>query len=142
MKIVGLLVIIGGLIVLVAQHGAVTGLGEGDRLSLVYKIGILILVGSVVLRVFRDRFAEAIQAALLWVVVALVLVAGYTYRFELRDIGDRMMAEVVPGRATARGRVVEVARASTGDFQINTEVNGARVPMVFDTGASSVMLTR
>jgi aspartyl protease family protein len=143
MKIVGLLVIIGGLIVLVAQHGgAATGLGEGDRLSLVYKIGILILVGSVVLRVFRDRFAEAIQAALLWVVVALVLVAGYTYRFELRDIGDRMMAEVVPGRATARGRVVEVARASTGDFQINTEVNGARVPMVFDTGASSVMLTR
>ena len=42
----------------------------------------------------------------------------------------------------ARGQSVEVARANTGDFQIATEVNGARVPMVLDTGASSVMLTR
>ena len=143
LKIVALLVVIGGLIALLAQHGsAVTGLGENDQLSLVYKIGVLILVGSAVLRMFRDRFGEAIQAALLWVVVALVLVAGYTYRFELRDAGDRIMAELIPGRAAARGRTVEVARAGTGDFQITTEVNGARIPMVFDTGASSVMLTR
>jgi len=143
LKIVALLVIIGGLIALLAQHGsAVTGLGENDQLSLVYKIGVLILVGSAVLRIFRDRFGEAIQAALRWVVVALVLVAGYTYRFELRDAGDRIMAELIPGRAAARGRTVEVARAGTGDFQITTEVNGARIPMVFDTGASSVMLTR
>jgi aspartyl protease family protein len=143
LKIVGLLVVIGGLIVLLAQHGSgVTGLGDRDQLSLVYKIGVLILVGSLVLRIFRDRLGEALQAALLWVVVALVLVAGYTYRFELKDIGDRMTAELVPGRASARGHVVEVVRASSGDFYINTEVNGARVPMVFDTGASSVMLTR
>ena len=55
---------------------------------------------------------------------------------------DRVMAELVPGRAVARGQTVEIARASTGDFQIATQVNGARVPMVLDTGASSVMLTR
>jgi clan AA aspartic protease (TIGR02281 family) len=76
------------------------------------------------------------------IVVTLMLVAGYTYRFELKDIGDRTMAQLVPGRASARGHVVEVARARSGDFYINAKVNGARVPMVFDTGASSVMLTR
>ena len=104
MKIVGLLAVIGALVVLVARHGgAVTGLDDPDQLSLVYKIGLLILVGSVALRMFRDRFGEAIQAALMWVVVGLALVAGYTYRFELKDVGDRMMAEVVPGRAAARG---------------------------------------
>ena len=143
LRIIGLLVVIAGLIVLVAPHGgAVTGLDDRDQLSLVYKLALLILVGSVVLRVFRDRFGAAIQAALMWVVIALVLVAGYTYRFELRDAGDRVMAELVPGRAAARGRTVEVARAGGGEFQITTEVNGARVPMVLDTGASSVMLTR
>jgi aspartyl protease family protein len=142
LKIIGLLAAIGTLVVLVARHGgAVTGLDGHDQLSLVYKIGILILVGSVALRMFRDRFGEAIQAALMWVVVALALVAGYTYRFELNDVGDRIMAELVPGHAAARGRTVELARAGTGEFQIATQVNGARVPMVLDTGASAVMLT-
>jgi aspartyl protease family protein len=143
LKTVVMLGVIGALIVLVANHsGAVTGLAEHDVLSLVYKIGFLILIGGAVLRIFRDRFGEAIQAAAMWVVIALVLVAGYAYRFELKDFGDRIMAELVPGRAIARGHTVEVARTTGGDFQINTEVNGARVPMVLDTGASKVTLTR
>ncbi len=143
LKTVVMLAAIGALIVLVARHGeAVTGLAGNDLASLVYKITFLILIGGAVLRIFRDRFGEAIRAALMWVIVALVLVAGYAYRFELKDAGDRIMAELVPGRAIARGHTVEVARASSGDFQIATEVNGARVPMVLDTGASSVMLTR
>jgi aspartyl protease family protein len=138
-----MLLAIVGLIALVALHrGGTAGLGESELASLVYKIGFLALIGGAVLRLFRDRMGEAIQAALMWVIVGLVLVAGYAYRFELKDAGDRIMAELIPGRAVARGRTVEIARASGGDFQVATEVNGARVPMVLDTGASSVMLTR
>jgi aspartyl protease family protein len=143
LKTVVLLGVIGALILVVARHGGeVTGLGDGALASLVYKIGFLILIGGAVLRLLRDRFGEAIQAALIWVIVGLVLVVAYAYRFDLKDASDRVMAELVPGRAVARGQSVEVARANTGDFQIATEVNGARVPMVLDTGASSVMLTR
>jgi aspartyl protease family protein len=143
LKTIIMLGAIGALIVLVANHsGTGTGLTEHDTLSLVYKIGLLVLIGGAVLRIFRNRFGEAIQAAVMWVVIALVLVAGYTYRFELKDFSDRIMAELVPGRAIARGHTVEVARIAGGDFQINTEVNGARVPMVLDTGASKVTLTR
>ena len=36
---------------------------------------------------------------------------------------------------------VEVARTGGGDFAISAQINGARVPMVLDTGASSVVLT-
>jgi aspartyl protease family protein len=143
LKTLVLLGVIGTVIVLVARHGGeVTGLADGDLASLVYKIGFLVLVGGAVLRIFRDRLGEAIQAALLWAVVAVALVAAYAYRFDLKDAGDRVMAELVPGRAAARGQTVEIARAGAGDFQVATEVNGAHVPMVLDTGASSVMLTR
>jgi len=62
---------------------------------------------------------------LFWVVIAFLLVLAYTYRFELYDIGDRVLVELVPGRASTRGRTVELARASSGDFQIGMEVNGA-----------------
>jgi aspartyl protease family protein len=78
---------------------------------------------------------------MIWVVIALVLVLGYTYRFELYDVGDRVLVELMPGRAMSHGRTVELARAASGDFRIGTEVNGVRIPMVLDTGASSVVLT-
>ena len=91
---------------------------------------------------FRERFVQAIIAALLWVVVGLVLVIGYSYRFELRDVADRVMAELVPGHVISHGRTVEVARSSNGDFAIAAHINGAGVAMVLDTGASSVVLTR
>ena len=51
------------------------------------------------------------------------------------------MVELMPGRAVSHGHTVELARAGTGDFRIGTEVNGTRIAMVLDTGASSVVLT-
>ncbi|MBI4275936.1 MAG: TIGR02281 family clan AA aspartic protease [Rhizobiales bacterium] len=109
--------------------------------SLAAKIAFLVFLGGSILVLFRESFAQALQAALLWVVVALLLVAGYTYRFELRDISERILAEVVPGRAATRGRVVEIARGRGGEFSVSAQVNGSRVAMALDTGASAVVLT-
>jgi aspartyl protease family protein len=132
------------LLVLIARHGegSVGPLSTGDFGSLAYKIAILVFLAGTVMTMFRQRFTQAITAALLWVVVGLMLVVGYAYRFELHDIGDRVLAELVPGRAVSHGRTVEVARTNTGDFSIMAQINGVRVPMVLDTGASSVVLTR
>jgi aspartyl protease family protein len=131
------------MIVLFARHSAgVTGaLSADDMASLIYKVGLVVLVGGAVLTIFRQNFMQALASALFWVVIAFLLVLAYTYRFELYDIGDRVLVELVPGRASTRGRTVELARASSGDFQIGMEVNGAHVPMILDTGASSVVLT-
>ena len=131
------------LVVLLARHneGLTGALSTGDMASLVYKVGLLVLISGAVLTIFRQNFTQALTQALFWVVIAFVLVLGYTYRFELRDLGDRVRAELVPGRAAGRGRTVELARANTGDFRVGTEVNGVRVAMVLDTGASSVVLT-
>jgi aspartyl protease family protein len=117
-------------------------LSSEDFASLIVKIGALVLIGGAVLAVFRDRFSHALESALIWVVIGLLLVLGYTYRFDLRDIGDRVLAELMPGRAISRGvRTVELVRGNTGDFQIATEVNGRIMSMVLDTGASTVVLT-
>ncbi len=133
-----------GFVVLAVRHGAGTvgPLSVGDFGSLVYKIVLLVFLGSAVLILFRERLAQALLAAVLWVALALVLVVGYTYRFELRDVADRVMAELVPGHVIMRGRTVEVARTVNGDFDVSAQINGARVAMVLDTGASSVVLTR
>ena len=132
------------LLILIARRGEGTigSLSSGEFASLAYKIALLVFVGATALVMFRERFAQALTAALLWVVFALILVVGYSYRFELRDVADRVLAELMPGHVIGHGRSVEVARASGGDFDVIAQINGARVPMVLDTGASSVVLTR
>ncbi len=139
--LVGLLVAI---LVLIARHGegTVGPLSSHDFSSLAYKIALLVFLGGTALTLVRERLTHALTAVLLWVALALVLVIGYSYRFELRDIADRVMAELVPGHVIARGRNVEIARTNTGDFAVTAQVNGASVAMVLDTGASSVVLTR
>jgi aspartyl protease family protein len=124
------------------QNGlTVASLNALDTSSLGFKIFIVALLAVVVVVLFRGRFNEAIKSILIWLAIVLALAIGYTYRFELRDVADRVMAEFVPGHAATRGRTVEVARGPGGNFVVTTQVNGARVPMIFDTGASSVVLT-
>ncbi len=123
-------------------EGADGALTSGDSISLVYRIALLVFVGASVLIMFRGRIVQALGAALLWILLALALVVGYSYRYELRGVADRVMAELVPGHVITRGRIVEVARTVNGDFNVTAQINGARVAMVLDTGASSVVLTR
>jgi aspartyl protease family protein len=140
-----LLLIVGiGLLALLLRHdqGTIGGLETGDVASLIYKIALLVFIGGAVLALFRERIAEAFQAAMFWVVIGLLLADGYTYRHDLRDIGDRVLSELLPGRALSRGGTVEIARGNRGEFQIFAQINGAHVPTVYDTGASAVVLTQ
>jgi aspartyl protease family protein len=136
-------------VILIARHDAGTislpsmELSTEDFASLAYNLALIVFLGGAVLVIFRERLSQALEAALFWVAVGLVLALGYTYRMELRDVSERVMAEFVPGRAASRGvRTVEIVRGRTGEFQVSTLVNGARSNMVLDTGASAVVLTQ
>jgi aspartyl protease family protein len=127
---------------LVMQRGGSFASPEALDLSLLtVNIVALVFVGALALAFFRERLSHALEAALVWVLIALLLVVGYAYRFELQDIADRVLSELVPGRAATRGRVVEIARGTGGNFTVVTQINGARIAMVLDTGASSVVLS-
>src|SRR3979409_1280493 len=71
------------LALLIARHdeGTIAGLLNEDFASLSIKIALLVFLGGVVLALFRERFSHALESALIWVVVALLLVLGYSYRF-------------------------------------------------------------
>jgi aspartyl protease family protein len=133
-----------GLLIPIARHGegTVGTLPSANFGALVYWGALLVFLGGSALVMFRRRFAQALIAVFVWVALALILVVGYAYRFELRNVTDRVMAELLPGHVITRGRTVEVARAFNGDFDVHAEINNARVAMVLDTGASSVVLTR
>jgi len=124
------------------NHDAIANVLSHDAGSLALKLALAIFVGGLVLTMYRDRLSQALEAFAFWAVLGLLLVVGYSYRFELRDVADRVIAELMPGHVAGRGRNVEVVRGHGGDFAVGAHINGVRVPMMLDTGASSVVLTQ
>ncbi len=139
-----LLVALFGIFVFVVarEHGGLmNALTADDVGAVLVRIAGLALVGGAAIAAFRENFAQALKYALIWTAIALVLVVGYTYRSELSNVADRVLAELLPGRPISKGRTVELARRQGGDFHVSADVNGTRVGMILDTGASSVVLT-
>lgn len=106
------------------------------------KIALAVCVAGLFFAVFREKLSQALEATMFWAVVGVLLVVGYSYRFELREAADRVIAELMPGHVAQHGRDVEVVRGRGGDFSIGAHVNGVKIPMVLDTGATSVVLTQ
>jgi aspartyl protease family protein len=120
----------------------IAGLLRQDFSGMVLKVAIAIFSAGVVLIVFRDHLSRVLERLMFWSVVGLLLTVAYAYRLELQEAAERVVAELFPGSTATLGRTVEVVRAKTGDFAVRTTINGARIPMVLDTGATSVVLTQ
>lgn len=129
-------------LIAVSDDDPVANLLRHDTGSLLIKVALLVFVGGLVLTAFRQRLSQALEAMAFWAVIGLLLVVGYSYRYELRDVVDRVVAELMPGHVTGHGRHVQFVRPPHGDFSLSARVNGVQIPMVLDTGASSVVLTR
>jgi aspartyl protease family protein len=91
----------------------------------------------------RQRLSTMALQLAVWVGMMVVLVAGYSYRFELKALSDRVLAEVMPSRGTASdAETVSFRRAADGHFWIDAEVDDLPLHFLVDTGASGVVLTR
>ena len=86
--------------------------------------------------------ARVLAGVVLWATAGLALVTVYAYRFEVSEIADRVMDELGPPRArVGPGGAVVIRRRYGGEFVVPGKVDGARVSFVFDTGATSIVLT-
>lgn len=142
--LLGLLIVTVGLVAVHGGYGAGSGFSLGilNVSSTMRDVGIVVFIGGMLLTAFRGRLSEALEAAMLWLVIVVFILVGYTYRSEVREVADRVVAQLWPGYAAGQGRMVELARGHSGDFPVTTRVNGARIAMILDTGASAVMLTQ
>lgn len=113
-----------------------------DSMRIVYLIGLLALVSSGVLATRRMPLKQAAKQVLAWVGIGLVLVIGYGFRDELGLIGDRVMGELLPQGGIETGEGAVSFRASAdGHFYVEAEIDGTRLRMLVDTGATQVVLS-
>lgn len=120
--------------------------GEG-KISLVYSVLLLaVLGGSAILNRRRMQPGLIVYGILGWAALGLLLFTGYTYRYELAQIGNKLMGELNPsGAITEPGGGVTIRANQSGHFVVEAVVvrAGQAVALRFlvDTGASDVVLS-
>ncbi|MEX2518904.1 MAG: TIGR02281 family clan AA aspartic protease [Paracoccaceae bacterium] len=115
---------------------------DGAGAKLIYLSLLLTIILIFSFRRRRVRLKPAAMMGLGWLAVFAALLVAYTYRDEARMVFERVRGEVNPTIAIAQGEgEVEIRKAWDGHFRAQTQVNGATIAMLIDTGASVVLLT-
>ena len=137
-------VIGGGLILLIANDSSgALGISSNAAGQILY-LGVWAAVIAAGILGSGRRLGDVARMLGIWVLLILVLVAGYQYRYELQDFANRVTVGLVPGSPlTVRGgaNAVMVDKLANGHFGVRGEVNGRPVRFIVDTGASSTVLT-
>lgn len=115
---------------------------EGASEQFIYLAFLLVIVLVWGMRGREFRLRPVALGAAVWFSAFSALIVAYAYREEARTVYDRVRGEVSPTLAIARAEgVVELRKAWDGHFRAVTDVNGVKVGMLVDTGASTVLLT-
>lgn len=123
--------------------------GQDDILGLEPRVFASIASSGVLLLVWSGFFAErlrhdarnTLRDIAAWVGIFIIMIGFYAYRFTFQDMANRILAEIAPGMAiSARSGETVIARHNSGSFILSGEINGIAAQMLFDTGASSVVL--
>jgi len=141
-----IIVMLAGLGVLIASQdtGTVFGMASDSFASILYASlwGAVLIVGIIGARTPLRDIARDIAY---WLLIILVLMTGYQYRYELQDVANRLTAGIIPGSPlTISGSpraAVMLDKARNGHFQVRMEVNGATILALVDTGATTTVLT-
>jgi aspartyl protease family protein len=125
----------------------IAGLEPAEYVGIALAIGLCSVYLLSIFGSYRGRGRQALRDILAWACLAIALVIGYSYRDEFTQVYYRLAGELAPpGTAltaetgTNGERAVRIRRRSDGHFAASTSVNGARIAMLIDTGASTVVL--
>jgi len=140
------LALIGGALILLIVNdssGSTLGLPNGSFANLVY-LGVWGTVLAAGIVASGRRLGDTARALAAWMLIILVFVAGYQYRYELQDFASRVTVGLVPGSPLTindGGNTVMLEKLANGHFGARGAVNAASVGFIIDTGASSTVLT-
>jgi aspartyl protease family protein len=135
----------GGLLLLVINDdaGSTLGLANEQFGSLVYLGALGLVIGAFAFA--GMRLGDVARNLAIWLLLIVLLVAGYQYRYELQDIASRMTAGLVPASPMALsfdgGSGVRIDRLPSGHFEVRGSIDGSPVRFLVDTGATVTVLT-
>lgn len=140
------IVILGGLfLITVGFSGSDTRLDGDDAMRMLYYAMWGALVGGGILASQRN-WGEAARNLGIWLLIIVVLSAVYVFKDDAQNFASRLTAGLLPGRAAitvdAEGRKTAVlSMGSNGHYEVTATIGGVSVPMMVDTGATTIALS-
>lgn len=142
-----LAIIAGGLILLIVNtdSGQVFGI-ENEKFARTLNLAVWGVVIAAALVFSRYSLGHIAKNLGIWLVIILVLIAGYQYRYELQDIASRITAGLVPGSpmslvSKSGDDLVMLEKSPGGHFEARAHINGKPVLALIDTGATRTVLS-
>ena len=131
---------------LTGEGSPVAGMDTGERWFFIIAGSAMAFYALLLTADSGNRMLQNLRHLAIWAGLGFLLIAGYSYRSELGDLGGRISSELTPPGQTisVAGREGEIAvrirKRPGGHFVARGDVNGAGVTMLVDTGASTVVL--
>ncbi|OQP88351.1 aspartic protease [Rhizobium rhizosphaerae] len=145
--VIGLSILALGLAILLFNHdgGQMLGLGN-DAFARLVSLSAFLAVMAAGLWRGRMQLGQRLQRLLIWLVLLLALATAYVYKSDLQSFGQRLAGGLMPGYAAVftdnEGyQEVVLSKMLNGHFEADVTVDGNRLRMLVDTGASNVTLS-
>lgn len=91
----------------------------------------------------RLNTKEVLRYSIYWLGIALILIILYSYRLELKRFTTKIAGELNPSSALllSNGEIT-VNSSLDGHFYLNLRINGEKVRLMVDTGATDLTLSK
>jgi aspartyl protease family protein len=110
-----------------------------DSGQLVYEILLILIVSSALA---SGKILQNLKYLAIWAGIFLILMTGYSYRYELSSIKEKVLADIIPAKGFRKTPdSISFPVSSDGHFYIRAEVNGIPIIFLADTGASDIVLS-
>lgn len=135
-----------GILLVADSSGMIAGLDSMTFGYVAIFLALIVFIGGGMVGSYRGRVGTMARDAVVWIALGLGLVALYAYKNELIPIAARVVGELLPGSAMtveqSSGGLTEVRirKRLDGHFTANVEINGTKISMIVDTGASTIVL--
>ncbi len=117
-------------------------ISDSEIVNILYLIILLsFILGGLFFR--KDMsFKKVIKYTLIWFLIAVICIILYSYRFEFKELKQRVISEINPSsiRNNNAGQII-INVSQNNHFFANLEINGVNVRFMIDTGASDVVLS-
>lgn len=117
---------------------------DNDRSKIAFFVSSIMLSGFIYrISQSRMKLANILKQLIGWLTICLIILTGYSYQHEIKQVGNRISANLIPGYGQGNGDgSVTFYAGENNHFEVTALINDEqRIKFLFDTGASLISLT-
>jgi len=111
------------------------------QIGVVHGLLILAFVASSLFVRGRPHLGRVVRDAALWVAIGGLILIGYSFRHDIKWLGQRLAGELVPSAGISETASIRFPVSAGGHFVVEATVDGEPVRFLVDTGATDVVLS-